>query len=643
MKIVLNAMAHNESLHAQSAMAHFTTLFDEINIIDHCSTDNTAEEISKWNNAKCKINLFRFNEPGYYQSELMTYFARAQVNNFDIDWVFFLDFDEYIPVKSRKELEQILIQHQADPVVQMPWYNLIPVKYGLSKHLLGNYYIGPDASPFCKIAFQPKRVSLFPQIIIQQGNHAITYGPNQTAIHAVPSIGLFHIPIDGLCQLKAKINDGVDAYMKLDIGHKTILGSHWVEMQKVLKTGANSGQLLNSFIANYGDTAEIQSFLQTDKPLLSEADLIAQRYRKINLEVAGAYKTDNSHKPDIKLLKNIQNIALNPNGSLELPSRPKMRKAKNDLSFIPKNGFKIPKLPEHNALLNGLTNDTSLDDFIAESYHKIETLTQTAWGGHIPFMFSLIAQLRPRRYVELGTHYGASFFAACQMFKYLGLPSLAVAIDFWEGDSQAGYYGEEVYNNFEHLRTTRYNDQSRSIRSLFSDAATHFEDSSVDLIHIDGLHTYEAVKEDYNTWRPKLTKNGVMIFHDTNEYLSTYGAWDFFAKIRTEATESFDFKHAHGLGILAFGDNSSNPMISILQQMNNNPISVEQHFSRLGELSVKEALYQLQIKDVSTPREQSEDYNDLDNIGIGTDVMAKALIRRVKNKLKYNIRSRMGI
>ena len=37
-------------------MAHFSTLFDEINVVDHLSTDATVTEIVKWRTDACKIN-----------------------------------------------------------------------------------------------------------------------------------------------------------------------------------------------------------------------------------------------------------------------------------------------------------------------------------------------------------------------------------------------------------------------------------------------------------------------------------------------------------------------------------------------------------------------------------------------------------
>ena len=177
-------------------------------------------------------------------------------------------------------------------------------------------------------------------------------------------------------------------------------------------------------------------------------------------------------------------------------------------------------------------------------------LAVSPWCGHRNFIYDYLKYIRPKKIVELGTHYGCSFFAMCQSLKDNGLNSELFAVDTWKGDPQAGFYGNDVWELVNKTRDKYFSRQNTHLmRMLFAEAADQFEDETFDLIHIDGLHTYEAVSEDFKTWLPKLKQNGVIMFHDVDSKLK-YGTNTFWEEIKGKYRYYFEFKHSWGLGIL---------------------------------------------------------------------------------------------
>ena len=203
---------------------------------------------------------------------------------------------------------------------------------------------------------------------------------------------------------------------------------------------------------------------------------------------------------------------------------------------------------------------------------------RSAWIEHIPFAFWITQALRPRRFVELGTDRGVSYLAFCQAVERLGLATDCFAVDTWKGDEHAGFYGEEVFATLNAYHEPRYAHFSRLVRSTFDEAVAHFDDTSIELLHIDGLHTYEAVRHDFETWRPKLVPNAVVLFHDVNVRERGFGVFRLWQEL-CEAHPSFTFLHGHGLGVLGVGSDFP-PSVAALFAAGRDPAATA-HIRRL--------------------------------------------------------------
>ena len=205
-----------------------------------------------------------------------------------------------------------------------------------------------------------------------------------------------------------------------------------------------------------------------------------------------------------------------------------------------------------------------------------------AWVQHIPFAMYLVDILKPRVIVELGTHTGNSYCAFCQTVESLGLETSCFAVDTWQGDPHAGLYGPEVLEELRDYHDTKYGDFSRLMQTTFDEAVGEFKDGSIDLLHIDGLHTYEAVKHDFETWLPKLSRRGVVVFHDIHVRQADFGVWKVWEELR-QKYPSLDFTHGHGLGVIGVGKNQA-PLIESMFQIKGEELEdLNKLFSGLGK------------------------------------------------------------
>ena len=248
-----------------------------------------------------------------------------------------------------------------------------------------------------------------------------------------------------------------------------------------------------------------------------------------------------------------------------------------------------------------------------------DRLCVTAWAEHFPFAVYAVEALRPRTVVELGSHFGFSFCAFCQAVRALDLDARCYAVDTWEGDDHAGRYGPEVLTDLREHHDPRYGRFSTLLRSTFDEARGQFADGAVDLLHIDGFHTFEAVAHDFEGWLPKMSPRGVVLLHDTNVRDRGFGVWRFWEEVRGRFP-AFEFDHGHGLGVLAVGGAIPEGLRHLFEADAEATARLRLAFSRLGaihevRLRAIEAIEAQEQADLRSDRLRAES----DQIGIDRD------------------------
>jgi len=205
-----------------------------------------------------------------------------------------------------------------------------------------------------------------------------------------------------------------------------------------------------------------------------------------------------------------------------------------------------------------------------------------SWVGHMPFGYWLINQLRPAVVVELGTHSGNSYFTFCQSVKEFSLSTKCYAVDTWQGDLHAGIYDSTLYEKVHAHNNAHYQNFSRLMRMTFDTALEYFADSSIDLLHIDGLHTYDAVRHDFETWLPKLAPGAIVLFHDITVRERNFGVWKLWGELTEKYVNTFEFMHSNGLGVLRLEGGGNSSFLDDVFKSEDIKMDISKYFSALG-------------------------------------------------------------
>jgi hypothetical protein len=195
------------------------------------------------------------------------------------------------------------------------------------------------------------------------------------------------------------------------------------------------------------------------------------------------------------------------------------------------------------------TSTTDFAKLVTPTYlgPRIQRYLGDSWSMHLPFAYDLMRELAPKVFVELGVKEGESYFSFCQSAAENKINVRCYGVDSWRGDIQTGELDPEIQHEVAEYNW-QYSSFSEFKAMLFAEALEYFPDATIDLLHIDGTHTYGDVKTDFESWLPKLSPNGIILLHDVMLRDRGFGVWKLWDEIARE-DNSFLFEFGYGLGV----------------------------------------------------------------------------------------------
>jgi predicted O-methyltransferase YrrM len=136
-------------------------------------------------------------------------------------------------------------------------------------------------------------------------------------------------------------------------------------------------------------------------------------------------------------------------------------------------------------------------------------LGDSAW-----LLYGLSRSLKPAVAVEIGSARGKSACYVGMALKENGMGHL-YAIDPHTSTDWNDSESVETYETIcKHVALLNLADVVTIVRQ-HSDQAIHKIAKPIDLLFIDGDHSYDGVKADWNSFTPYMSRFGIVVFHDT--------------------------------------------------------------------------------------------------------------------------------
>jgi predicted O-methyltransferase YrrM len=136
---------------------------------------------------------------------------------------------------------------------------------------------------------------------------------------------------------------------------------------------------------------------------------------------------------------------------------------------------------------------------------------------------SIVAERNPKAVLEIGSFQGGTLLVLCRLSHPL---ATVISVDLPGGLFGGGYkwFRVPLFKSFvmsgQRLYLLRENSHKTETREKVTSI---LGDQRLDLLFIDGDHSYEGVRADFNLYSPLVRAGGIVAFHDIVEHRPAMG------------------------------------------------------------------------------------------------------------------------
>jgi SAM-dependent methyltransferase len=289
------SMVKNEQDVIEPFLRHNRAFLDAMVVLDHGSTDRTAEIIRDCSRELGGIFFTHVARFDYAQSEIMTAALQHVQAACFADFVCFLDADEFIAAKDRASFLSGLSGVPVGEASEHAWQTFLPDP-AAGREADGDWLPTMtlrrrEERPAYSKCFIRLGGGTDPDLAVLQGNHGFTRAESEVPRHPVPEIPLQHFPVRSAPQIVTRGAVGWAANLAREgVRNAPRVATQWKRLHDIARSGRFelSRQELSDEAMAYAQTVLPETF--ADNAVPAEACVAADR-RYSDGQPADPYRT----------------------------------------------------------------------------------------------------------------------------------------------------------------------------------------------------------------------------------------------------------------------------------------------------------------------------------------------------------------